>query len=177
MTKRRATATSKPRKSIKPIKVSARDFAAILEVDRVTVWRWMGEGMPVLRRRGGEKGAHEIDLIAAVRWLRARDQAMHAEALEALRSSPELDELRKRKLLADARIAEANAAEREGELIPAGEIGPRWEKLVVAARERFLSIAPVAVQRGLVAPEHEEDLAGLAQDALAELAHRDGANA
>lgn len=169
MTTRRATATPKPRKAVKPIKVCAKAFAEILEVDRVTVWRWMGEGMPVLRRRGGEKGAHEIDLVAAFRWLRARDKAMADEALEALRSTPELDELRRRKLAAEARLAEVTLAEREAALIPAADIGPRWERLVIAARERFLSTPALAVQRGLITPEHEDGITDLVHEALAEL--------
>ncbi len=175
-----ATATSAPRQrptALKPIKVCAQAFASILEVDRVTVWRWMGEGMPVLRRRGGEKGSHEIDLVAAVRWLRARDQVMHEEALANLRTTPEMEALRRRKLEAEARIAEANAAKVEGELVPAAEVEPRWSRMCLAMRERILSAAPVAVQRGLVSPESEAGLTEIMHDALSELATRGNGDA
>lgn len=130
----------------------------------------MGEGMPVLRRRGGEKGAHEIDLVAAFRWLRARDRAIAEEALAAIRSTPEEAALRLRKLQAETKIAEANAAEREGELVRAAEVAPRWARMCGAMRERILSIPPVAVQRGILPPDQEAALAELAHDALAELA-------
>ena len=167
---RQTTSTSRPGKAKKPLVMSAVEFAAILEVDRVTVWSWMKEGLPVLHRRGGAKGSHVIDLVAGIRWVRAHDKSVTQELLAQARSTPELDAIRQRKLSADARLAEANAAEREGELVPAAEVEPRWARMVTAMRERILSLPAVAVQRAIVAPEHEAVLTELAHDALSELA-------
>ena len=103
--------------------------------------------------------------------MRARDEEACQERLVAARS-PQIETARIRKLAAEARIAEANAAEREGELVPANQVGERWGSMATAMRERVLAIAPVAVQRGLLPPEREDELAELCADALRELASR-----
>jgi len=155
---------------VKPILVSQKDFATIVQVDARTVRNWRVEGLPIVKRRGGVRGTQVIDLVVAFRWLLKRNAAMHAEALAALRSTPELDDLRRRKLTAEMRLAEVTLAEREAELIPAAAVEPRWARMALAMRERILALPAVAVQRGAVAPEHEGQIADLAHDALAELA-------
>ena len=148
------------------------DFAELLGVDRTTAQVWLRQGMPAVRRRRGHRGAHEIEVGAAVRWLRARDGTQCEERLAAARANPEADTARTKKLAAEARIAEANACEREGELVPADQVEARWGQMALACRERMLSLPGVIVQRGLVEPDREEKIATLVHDALAELASR-----
>jgi phage terminase Nu1 subunit (DNA packaging protein) len=147
--------------------VNQLDLAAFLGVDRTTVMLWVRQGLPMVRR-AGPRGAHQIDLAAAVRWLRARDQADAEERLA--RANPDAEVARVRKLRAEARLAELDAAAREGELVPAAQVGERWARRVGAARERFLTLPAVLVSRGLVDPGREGEATALVHEALAELA-------
>jgi phage terminase Nu1 subunit (DNA packaging protein) len=162
----------RPVKAAKPIIVDLNTFAAdYADVSRTTAQIWVQrEGLPVLRRRGGRGGAHEIELVPAIRWLRARDKA--AYEAELVKGNPAHEAARLRKLQAEARIAEANAAEREGELVDVVSAEQGYARLIGAARERFLSLAPVLVQRALIPHEREGDVAKLVHEALDELAAR-----
>jgi phage terminase Nu1 subunit (DNA packaging protein) len=161
-------------KAAKPIIVDLNTFAAdYAEVSRTTAQIWVQrEGLPVLRRRGGRGGAHEIELVPAIRWLRARDKAAYEAELG--KGNPAHEAARLRKLQAEARIAEANAAEREAELVPADQVGERWARMALEVKERVLVLPAVAVQKGLIAAEQEAALAELAHAALRDLASRNG---
>lgn len=145
--------------------VNEQTLAELFGVDRRTVSRWIKAGLPA-EKHGRAK---LIDLSVAIRWVRERDAETAEARIAAVRSTPDLDVARARKVSAEARIAEANAAAREGELLPAAAVGERWTKRIIAARERFLSLAPVAVQSGLVAAAHEQALQQLVHEGLQEL--------
>lgn len=146
--------------------VTQTTLAFLFGVDRSTIATWTRAGCPV-----ADTDPHrpkEYNLAEVLPWIRARDRAAADEASSA-RSSPELDEARLRKLRAEAALIELDLSKRKAELIPASDIEPRWARMVLSMRERILSIAPVAVQRGVVPPEHEDAIAALCHEALAEL--------
>jgi phage terminase Nu1 subunit (DNA packaging protein) len=145
--------------------VSQDVLAQIFGVDRRTVSRWIRAGLPA-----GKKGRElSIDLAVAVQWVRTRDAESTEARIAAVRANPDLEAVRARKLTAEARIAEANAAAREGELLSASEVRHRWTSRILAARERLLTLSPVAVQAGLIQPAHERELQRLVNEALSEL--------
>ena len=158
----------------RPIIVDLNTFAAdYAEVSRTTAQIWVQrEGLPVLRRRGGRGGAHEIELVPAIRWLRARDKAAYEEQL--VKGNPAHEAARLRKLQAEARIAEANAAEREAQLVPADKVGERWARMALEVKERSLALPKVAVQKGVIVADQEGALVELVHDVLRDLASRNG---
>jgi hypothetical protein len=147
--------------------VNERELAEVFNVHRHTVSEWVKSGLPLARGRG-PRGAHRIGLAVACRWVLARYQA----AVEDARSSPEVEAARNRKLTAEARIAEANADEREGRSIPADQLSERWGRMTLAMKEGVLAVAATAVQLGIVSPEKEQALAQLHHDVLRHLAER-----
>jgi phage terminase Nu1 subunit (DNA packaging protein) len=146
--------------------VSEQTLARLFGVDRRTVSRWVRAGL------SAEKQGRvlSIDVAVAIRWVRDRDAEAAEERIATIRATPALDVARTRKVSAEARIAEANAAAREGELLPAVAVGERWTARILAARERLLVVPSVAVQSGVVAADREQDLGRLVHEALTELA-------
>lgn len=167
--KAKATAKTGPKKPRK-YTVNSEALAEICGVHPNTVALWIKAGMPVSGRAGTGGRSNTIDLGAAIQWRRQVDGHEFEERLAAVRSSPDMDKLRARKLEAEARIAEANAAAREGELVPADEVVDRWSRIVLSVREGVLSLAPRAVQAGVLAPEQEDALSDLSRDVLRDLA-------
>ena len=152
--------------------VSLLDWADFNDLSRTTAQVHRRAGLPILRE--GPGGKLEIDLKVAQKWLRERREAEWEERLAAVQGNPEAMAARTRKLQAEARMAEANAAEREGELVPAGQVAERWGRMAGEVRERVLVLPAVAVQKGIVEPGQEAALAELAHAALRDLAGRNG---
>jgi phage terminase Nu1 subunit (DNA packaging protein) len=147
-------------------------FADLLEVDRSTIQTYIRRGLPVVGRRGGRGRSHQIPVGPGFRWVRQMDKAAHEEQLE--KGNPAHEAARLRKLQAEARIAEANAAEREAELVPADQVGERWTRMALEVKERVLVLPAVAVQKGVIPVQQEAALAELAHAALRDLASRNG---
>jgi hypothetical protein len=61
---------------------------------------------------------------------------------------------------------------REGSLVPASEVEAAWASLVLAARERLLSLPSQLVQRNYISPESEDEVIALCREALDELSGR-----
>jgi phage terminase Nu1 subunit (DNA packaging protein) len=156
------------RKGRKPIVVTERELAQLFAVHVNTAHNWVKAGLPA--RKPGRRLM--IELGPAIRWVREKDAETCEARIATIRSTPDMDAARARKLTAEARIAEANAATREGELVPAAQVGDRWGRIAQAVREGVLSLAPTAVQHGIVAADREEALDVLCRDVLRELADR-----
>src|SRR5262249_36310892 len=110
----------------RPIVVGLLTFCSLVGIDRSTAQLWIRDGLPIRRPVGGHRGAHQIDLGPAFRWIRAKDAAAYEERLSTVRANPAAEVARTKKLAAEARIAEANARQREGELVVAADVGERW---------------------------------------------------
>jgi len=147
------------------------EFAGGVGVDRTTAQGWLRAGLPA-KHRHGRRGAHVIEVWPAVRWLRQHDAEVCAERVAAAKSSPAAEQARLVKLQSDARLAQLSVAEREGQVVTADQVQDRWGRMATAMRERVLALPAVAVQKGLLAPEHEGALADLVAEALHELATR-----
>jgi phage terminase Nu1 subunit (DNA packaging protein) len=87
--------------------VSGVDLAALLGVDVRSLTNFQAEGMPKLARG-------RYSLSACVPWYIQRER----EAARGAKGLNDLDLARQRKTVAEARIAEMDAAEREGQSIP-----------------------------------------------------------
>jgi phage terminase Nu1 subunit (DNA packaging protein) len=158
---------------MKAITVNLADFAGLVGKTRATLQTWVRAGLPVQRPRGGRRGAHQIALGPAIRWVLERMEAAAEERIAAVTArSPAAEAARTRKVVAEARIAEANAAEREGQLVAVAGAEQRYARLIGAGRERLLILPGVLVQRDLVAADREAEVVALVHEALAELAAR-----
>ena len=115
-------------------------LAEIFGADRNTLALWTRGGMPVSRRGRGSRG-HAYDVGACVRWIRQRDGAQHARALAAAKAASDVGSARGRKLLADARRAEFDLRQREGEFVLVADVERRWARLVTEARNQLLGVS------------------------------------
>lgn len=143
--------------------VTRAEFAEIAGITPDSVTRLTGQGLPVLSTGGRGRGdATKIDAVAAMEWIRDRDDKRSG-----------LDVERERHYAAMAEKNELANAVRRGELVEAGDIEREWSSLILACRERLLSLPSTALQRGLVeTTETEDGLIGLVREALDELAGR-----
>ena len=153
---------------MKAFVLSLDEYSRLIGKHRTTVGRWLADGMPAVRRKGPH-GAHQVDVGPAIRWILDRLEADLA-ATAAPKESTKAQAARERKMVAEARLAELDVAEREGEVVPAAQVGERWAQMVMAARERLLVLPAVAVQRGLVPANREREIAQVVDEALQELA-------
>jgi phage terminase Nu1 subunit (DNA packaging protein) len=156
-----------------PLVVDLQTFAGLCGRSRSTLNTWLLSGMPT-GGRGGSHGAHRIEVGPALKWLLDRAEVDAQEARDIANADPATAEAlaaaRLSKLRHESRLLELDVAEREGALVPAGDIEASWGRIVAAIKEGVLSIAAVAVQAGLVTPEHELELDTLCRDVLRDLA-------
>lgn len=133
------------------------EFAKLLGVTPDRVTKLIAEGLPVAKTGSGRGHQTLIALGDALPWLMQR-KVGDAEKSRDLRLAGDLkeEELRKRR----------------GLVIEVAQVEQRWALMVAAARERYLSLPGIAVQRQLVRPEDEEALIALVDEALSELAAR-----
>lgn len=140
------------------------ELAELFGVHRHTIENWIKDGLPATR--GVTPGDPVLaQLRAAVRWVRARDEERSRKAIEKARGGDE-DSAKARKLAAEAKLKEMLVAEREGKLVPAGDVEARWTERVGSLREALRAIPGMAVQAGLVAARDEVRLESMLRDAL-----------
>jgi phage terminase Nu1 subunit (DNA packaging protein) len=141
--------------------VSRRELARLLGVSANRVTKYVADGLPSETRGPGKPAA--FDLAGCMRWFLAR------------RGSRSTEDERQRYFRLQGDKIEQEIRHRAGELVEAADVERRWAGMVTAARERLLSLPGTAVQRGLVAAAHEDELIALVHDALRELAGGSGA--
>ncbi len=142
--------------------VTRAELARLIGRTPDQVSKLIQEQMPGVVETGGGRGRPtRIDLAHALPWLLARRDATGT-----------LDEERTRYFRVQADRVEQDVRARAGELVEAAAVEQRWAGMVAAARERLLSLPSTALQRRLIAPEHEDALIDLVDEALAELAGR-----
>lgn len=139
------------------IEVTRQHLARLIGATPDRITRFVSEGLPVLRVGSGRGNQTVFDLGAVLPWLLQR----RTGALDTERT-------RHYKLMADKLAQELRA--RAGELVEASEVEHRWSGMITAARERLLSVPAVALQQHLIAPDAEDALIALVDDALTELA-------
>jgi phage terminase Nu1 subunit (DNA packaging protein) len=110
--------------------VNKRDLAAFLGVSERSLTHWQRAGMPILRE-GVYGAANEYSTADVVRWMVQREAAKIRQGESAT------DELARKK----TEEIELRLAEKRGESIPAGEIGPAWTGFVIASRQALRSMA------------------------------------
>jgi phage terminase Nu1 subunit (DNA packaging protein) len=142
----------------------------VLGISRASLERLVAGGR--LRASGkGAGGAHlygEADVLALAARLRA-------EREESIRARGGTDELKGRKLAAEARLKELELGREEGALVDVADVEARWLQIAHSVREAMLAIPGVAVQSGVIPRSAERRLEQLIRDALTSLGPKAGA--
>ncbi len=113
------------------------EVAALYGVHRNTISAWVRRGMPYLEKANRSAGREwAFDSAMVMEW--REDQA----AINAIGdvSSLDIDEARRRKLAAEAALAELDLSRVRGDSISISEVGAVWLDIVSASRSRMLSI-------------------------------------
>lgn len=150
-------------------------LADALAVAPTTVDAWVRRGCPSKKQatgRGSGKSEWQFDLPEVVEWL--REEAVQNAVGDIAKI--DADEARRRKLAAEAALAEYDLAEKRKEMIRVEDAAEIVSKEYLAARSRFLAI-PTKLGPMLAAvttPEEAADLLrGAIEEALSELASAD----
>lgn len=108
-----APMSSARREAAKSRYVSLKEAATLLDRDRNTVTKWIDQGCPFVERGDRELGKKWVlDLAAVVRWMEKRAADAAAEKLGASADGvTSEDEAKRRRAVAQAIIAEVEAAE------------------------------------------------------------------
>lgn len=109
--------------------VNQTQLAEILGTSDVTIWQWQKEGLPI-KTRNLRGLSNEYDTAEVIAWLVIR--------AEKKASGGETPEQRLKRVQADK--VEMEIAQMRRELVPAADIEARWAALVMAARNKLLSM-------------------------------------
>ena len=153
-------------------RLSKIDLAAALGVSTQTLDQWLGRGMPFASKPGTGARAYAFDLSEVLRW---RIDYERARA-DAASTETDLEEAKRRKAVADARLAEMQADREAGRLLAREDVDAAVIAAFSRVRARLLAIpqstAPLVVGVETVA-EASEKIRRAIYGALAELAETD----
>lgn len=145
----------------KALKVGRGQLATLFGVTAARITKYVAEGMPTESKGRGK--AASFDVSTCVRWLFERRAPRAGEDERARYFRLQGDKI------------EQELRHRAGELVEASEVDTRNAARTLAARERLLQLPATALQHGVIATaDQEEQLRGLVNDALLELAQKGG---
>jgi hypothetical protein len=151
------------------LSVNVAEMAEMYSVHRNTVVRWLEDGLPSTDPAGGALSAGRlIHLVTGVRWVRDHYAAKHEAVVEKFRAKIE-GGAKERKLEAEARIKEIDAAEREKRVVSMADVEAALMAEADATREAMLGVSRDAVQTGLIPPAQEAAPQDLIRAALISL--------
>lgn len=166
--------------------VSLQEAARLLGVHRNTLSAWIARGAPTLSAaRRADGVAWLVDLGAVMTWraeqARAEEREKAKREAEALRAQlaelsgegpgVAIEESRRRKALAQARMAEVELARQESRFVDADALMAFLTPTLLSVRDRLLRVPNTAgaVIPGMTA-EQVAELEQLVRDALTEIA-------
>ena len=117
--------------------VNRSELAAIFGVAMTTVDAWTNRGMPIVERTMGRGTNWSFDTAAVAAW--RTEQAVTQTGDE---EKLNFEEARRRKMAADAMLAEIELIERRGEILEIDTVVKEWESLVLSMRARMMAIPP-----------------------------------
>ena len=147
------------------------DIARLLGRQPKTIRAWIDKGCPVVEA-GGSGKPWQLNLADIVQW---REQRISEQATQT-RDDPELDEARRRKLVAAAKLAELALEKARGEVMPADAVLTTWQSLVLNFRAKMRAIPNTMAPRLAIVDTPGEIFSILDQhidNALKELSEQD----
>lgn len=121
-------------------------LAKLFNVSTVTLDRWLQAGLPYEQAPGSAGKSYVFDVPAVIQWRIEREAGNN-------RRDDSADELRRRKLAAEAEIAEMEAAQRAGRLLQRDEVDAAVIGAFARVRARLLGVPQKVAP--LVAPMEE----------------------
>jgi phage terminase Nu1 subunit (DNA packaging protein) len=137
---------SEPFTNVRGRAATLSEVATVCGVAPETVRRWVDQGCPVLRKSDGRKGGTgwKFSTHDVIEWRIAREKR-RSQSEEHI----DLEEARRRKLAAEAELAEIEAAKQRGDVVPVEDVAKVVADQLTACRARLLSIptklAPVLI--------------------------------
>lgn len=123
--------------------VGANELANMFGIRRGSVYQWMGEGMPV-HKRGSGGVAHEFETEDVIRW---HEQRAIKNAVGEDSSHVDINEAKRRKLLAEAGIAEINLNKEKGKVVLLEDIERELSHQFALLRSRLRKVPERCVLR------------------------------
>lgn len=120
--------------------VIQREIAEIFGVSREAIRRWTDQGMPTHR---DAKGAVRYLPAEVIRWREERAERLAIEGLAVT----DLDEARRRKLAAEAALAEIELAKQRDQVVELELIGAQVGAAFATVRARLLGIGAAILPR------------------------------
>jgi len=148
--------------------LSKIDLAAALGVSTQTLDQWLGRGMPYVSKPGTGSRSYQFNLSDVLRWRLDYER----EQIDADTDETDIEEAKRRRAVAEARIAEMQADREAGRLLAREDVDAAVVGAFARVRARLLAIpskcGPVTV--GQTAPESAETIRLAIYEALHELA-------
>jgi hypothetical protein len=135
--------------------VTRPQLARLFDVSAARISKYVVDGMPCQSAGRGKSALFDVALCFS--WRSDRQ------------SAPESSSARDEYYRAQTRKVEIEIRVRERELVEAGEVEHLHVGLIVAARERLLSLPGSALQIGIVDDSGESELIRIVDEALSEL--------
>lgn len=133
--------------------VNMGDLAVILGVSRATVQSWVKRGCPAVQK-GRNGRPWQFNTAEVIEW---RSQQIANAAIGETRSL-DMDEAKRRKVAAEAAMAELELAQKKGELVEIESVGELIEEEYARVRARLLGlpvkVAPALEHADLAEREH-----------------------
>lgn len=129
--------------------VSLVECAAILGVHRNTVTNWINKGMPVVQRADRNKGQEwQINVADVLAWREEQAADAVRQTYDNLAEDGEitLDEAKRRKILAEAQMAELDLAKARNAVVGIQDIAERIGEEYAEVRQLLLAIPDVLAQ-------------------------------
>jgi phage terminase Nu1 subunit (DNA packaging protein) len=119
--------------------VSQAELSDIIGKSQVTLRAWEREGMPVLSKAGKGR-ASTYNTVEVIEWMEARLISKFAASKEDDTDVVSEDEGRRRKIVAEAKLAELKLAVESGELVEIEAVGVEVDTVLSSVRARLLAI-------------------------------------
>ncbi len=143
--------------------VNKKELAQLFGVSVQSVDGWLGRGCPVLEKTKGSVAAYRFSVQDVVAWKIQREVA---RALEGRPSGAEQDDF-KRKLAAEASLAELKFAREAGLLVTIEDVEAEWAPRISNCRAKLLAV-PAKVAVFAHASETAEEVQSLIETAIHE---------
>lgn len=138
--------------SVKGLSLNRADLGKFFGVALTTVDAWVREGCPYVKRAKGKGQQWEFDSAAVAEWLQERAVTNKVGDIANI----DIDEAKKRKMAAEASIAEINLRKLQGELVEYSEVEKAGIDSYSACRAKLMTIPSKVAPRVIICTKPEE---------------------
>lgn len=126
--------------------VNQRQIAEIFGVTRESIRKWADQGMPI------HKGPQGRDAYLPAEVIRWREERAERKAIESVQGT-DIDEAKRRKMAAEAALAELALAKARGEVVDLALVGGQLGSALAKCRAKLLALSAGIVPRLQIAAD------------------------